>query len=107
MTNVVLSLVLALWLLVAATFYALIVGTALWYIYSGLKRAFLSLPRSQGQLHDKPPARSVATTATDVSLLIALAVGLGWSESLLFRCCFLLLLVVVSSTLLFVRFLRQ
>lgn len=49
MTNVLLSLVLGLWLLIVVAFYAWIVGAVLCRIAAGLKRAVLAIPRPRGR----------------------------------------------------------
>lgn len=114
MTNFLISLILVLWLLVVAAFYALIVGAAVCRILAGLGQSFgalapvrnLSLPVPPGRrrLHFPAPFPEMAVMAGILSILAA---GFGWTASSLFRYCGLFLLVVVPSTWILVRHLKK
>jgi hypothetical protein len=114
MTNILISLLLGLWLLVVAAFYALIVGAAVCRILSGLMQSFsvlarmreLHLPFLHGRrlLFYPAPYPEMAVAA---GILSFLAAGFGWTGSSLFRYCTLFLLVVVPSTWMLVRHLKE
>ena len=114
MTNFLISLILGLWLLVVAGFYALIVGSAVYSILAGLGRSFgtiapmrkMHVPFHPGRrrLHFPAPLPEMAVMAGILSILAA---GFGWTAPSLFRTCGLFLLVVVPSTWILVRHLKK
>jgi hypothetical protein len=114
MTNVLISLILGLCLLVVAAFYALIVGAAVCCIAAGLGRSFgtiapmrnMHVPFHPGQRHLQFPA-PLPEMAVATGILSILAAGFGWTASSLFRYCGLFLLVVAPSTWILVRHLKK
>ncbi len=107
MTNVLISLILGLWLLVAVAFYAFIVGTALCRIVAGLRHGLGALTRSGdlrrqfltgGKRLNSPshPLR-MKTGMALVVILVLPAAGFAWTASSLIRYCDLVLLVILSS----------
>ncbi len=114
MTNFFISLILGLWLLVVAAFYALIVGAAVYSILAGLGRSFgataplrnMHVPFHSGRRRLRFPALlpEIAVAAGTLSILTA---GFGWTAPSLFRYCGLFLLVVAPSTWILVRHLKK
>ena len=114
MTNFFISLILGLWLLIVAAFYALIVGAAVYSILAGLGRSYgtiapmrnMHVPFHPGRrrLHFPALLPEMAVAAGTLSILAA---GFGWTVPPLFRYCGLFLLVVVPSTWILVRHLKN
>ncbi len=114
MTNFFISLILGLWLLVVASFYALIVGAAVYRILAGLGRSFGTIAHKREphvpfhpghrHLHFPTPFLEMAVAAGILSITAAC---FGWTASPLFRYCSLFMLVVAPSTWILVRHLKK
>ena len=114
MTHFLISLILGLWLLAVAAFYALIVGAAVYSILAGLGRSFGTIAHKRelhvtfhpGHRHLHFPAL-LPEMAVAAGTLSVLAAGFGWPAPSLFRYCGLFLLVVAPSTWILVRHLKK
>jgi len=117
MTNFLISLILGLWLLVVAAFYAFVVGAALCRILGGLRHALGAFARS-GDLRLVFPSgwkclsfpsrhRRMTAVLVLIGILALPAAGIVWTASSLIRYCGLILLVIVPSAWILVQHFKE
>ncbi len=105
MTNVLISLILGLWLLVAIAFYAFIIGAALCVIGAGFRHRLGALTRSGDSRQQflaggkclNSPSHPLRMKTVMALVVILPSAGLVWTASSLIRYCGLVLLVILSS----------
>jgi hypothetical protein len=117
MTNLLISLILGLWLLIVVAFYALVVWAALCHLPAGFRQTRGSFAGS-GDLHPNSTAGrkrpslpshrlKMPTALVLLGILLLPAAGYAWSASSLIRYCSLTLLVIVPSAWILVQHFKE
>lgn len=106
MTNFLLSLILGLWLLVAAAFYVWVAGAVLHQILTDLRRVLSVMARSDQGLAFRMSGRRIAL-AVLAGILVLPAASYAWSATPLVRCCGLIAVAAVPAAWFLVRHVRD